>query len=303
MPRYDPETIAALAEGRLDPEEAAALEREIAADPVAAAELAAQRLALEALTAIPRPELTPSERTELRAAVADAIGIAVAEPAPASTQRAVPWGSLGIAAAALAAIVAIVPATGLLSTGGDDAADLDLAAEAPTTAATIEEELPAAPVTDEAAPAEAPIVGGADANDGLVTGEDATAEASAFASTTTVSGTAATDSAATRSASTTEVTPTAPGLDEEALGGLTADLEALKNDQAAVFALAGEAIEEDACWVEDTQIRGDPTPQRFRFEYQNEQVTVIVYFEVDEGVSGPFQVWGVPDCADLIVIP
>ena len=31
MPRYDPDVIAALAEGRLDPEEAATVEREIAA--------------------------------------------------------------------------------------------------------------------------------------------------------------------------------------------------------------------------------------------------------------------------------
>ena len=73
MAKYDPDRIAALAAGSLDPAEAAALEAEIAADPRAAAELAAQRLALDAIRRAPAPVLSADERTELRRAVAAAL--------------------------------------------------------------------------------------------------------------------------------------------------------------------------------------------------------------------------------------
>ncbi len=307
MPRYDPETIAALAEGRLDPEEAAALEREIAADPVASADLAAQRLALEALAAAPPTELTPSERTELRAAVADAIGIVAPDPMAEPRRRTAPWASLGIAAAALAALVAIVPVVGLLSTGGsgDDADSFELAAEAPTTALTVEEEATSTAASDEAA--RAPAVGAADADDALTSGGEPAAESSAFASsTTTVPRTTTTVPAATTQATTTteaEATTTTQGLGEEALTALTAALEAIKNDPDEIDARAAEALEEDSCWEQDTGLRDDPPPQRFTFEHESGEVTVVVYFERDGGVAGPFQVWRASDCADLVVIP
>ncbi len=301
MPRFDSETITALAEGRLDPEEAAALEREIAADPVAAAELAAQRLALEALGTAPPVELTPSERAELRAAVADAIGIAEPEPAPDPVKRAVPWGSLGIAAAALVALVAIVPVAGLLTTGEDEAQNLELAAAVTTTSAVTEAESRSAPAADIA---EAPVVGEADLDDGMSLGEEAPAEASGFAASSTSAAPATTSAAAAAPTTTTTVSATTTAaLDEEALAALTAELEAIKSDPEAVDALSVAALEEDACWIEDTEIRGDPPPQRFRFDYVDGQLTVVVYFELEEGIAGPFRVWGVPDCADLVVIP
>ncbi|MEE9298227.1 MAG: hypothetical protein V3V29_04250 [Acidimicrobiia bacterium] len=302
MPRYDPETIAALAEGRLEPEEAAALEREIAGDPVASADLAAQRLALEALAAAPPAELTPSERTELRAAVADALGIVASDPIGEPRRRTAPWASLGIAAAALAALVAIVPVVGLLSTGGsgDDADSFELAAEAPTTAQAVEEEARSAAASDEAAGP--PAVGAADADDAPTSGGEPAAESSAFASSTT---TVPRTTTAVPAATTTETEATTTlVIDEEALAALTAELEEIKNDSDLVDELAGEALAEDSCWEEDGLLRGDPSPPRYTFVYENEQVTAVIYFERDGGVAGPFQVWGVlPDCADLVVIP
>ena len=73
MSKYDPDRIAALAAGSLDPAEAAAFEAEIAADPRATAELAAQRLALGAIRRSPAPVLSADERAELRRAVAAAL--------------------------------------------------------------------------------------------------------------------------------------------------------------------------------------------------------------------------------------
>ncbi|OFW52877.1 MAG: hypothetical protein A2V75_07815 [Actinobacteria bacterium RBG_16_70_17] len=123
MAKYDPDRIAELAAGLLEPVEAAALEQEIAADPRAAAELAAQRLALEALRRAPAPVLSAEERTELRRAVAAALNL---EEAPAaavvSSRRRVPWRPLAVAAAALAIVAAVVPLAGLLSVGEDQTA-------------------------------------------------------------------------------------------------------------------------------------------------------------------------------------
>ena len=120
MAKYDPDRIAELAAGLLEPAEATALEQEIAADPRAAAELAAQRLALEALRRAPAPVLSAEERTELRRAVAAALNL---EEAPAaavvSSRRRVPWRPLAVAAAALVIVAAVVPLVGLLSVGED----------------------------------------------------------------------------------------------------------------------------------------------------------------------------------------
>jgi len=124
MAKYDPDRIAALAAGALDPAEAAVLEAEIAADPRAAADLAAQRLALDAVRSAPAPLLSATERTELRQAVAAALHLDdSAEPVAATalaSRRRVPWRPLAVAAAALTALVAAVPLFGLLSVGDDE---------------------------------------------------------------------------------------------------------------------------------------------------------------------------------------
>jgi hypothetical protein len=134
MPEFDAETIAALAEGRLDPERAGELERAIASDPDAAADLAAQRAALAAVTSAPLPTLSPAERSGLRAAVAEAIGVTATPAQSPSPARRVPWGAIGVAAAALAALVAVVPLAGLLRSSGGSALTTTAAAfEAPTT--------------------------------------------------------------------------------------------------------------------------------------------------------------------------
>ncbi len=123
MAKYDPDRIAELAAGLLEPAEAAALEQEIAADPRAAAELAAQRLALEAFRRAPAPMLSAEERTELRRAVAAALNLEEAPAvAVASSRRRVPWRPLAVAAAALAIVAAVVPLVGLLSVGEDQTA-------------------------------------------------------------------------------------------------------------------------------------------------------------------------------------
>ncbi len=290
MPRYDPDVIAALAEGRLEPKEAAAVEREIAADPVAATQLAELRIALEAAAEAARPELTVAERSDLRAAVADALGIATPEAVAHALPRRIPWSSLGIAAAALAGLIAVVPVVGLLSTGGaDNAASLDLAAEAAATTATAQLERSAA--ADETGL----VVAAAEADD-APTIDDAAGDASAFGSATTLP--AVTTQAATSSEGSTKPTVAVEGVEQ-----LTAELVVIRSDPAAVDELAVEAVQDHECWVEDGEIRADPPPQRYVFEYDNNQLTVIVYFELEEGVAGPFQVWGVPECADLVVIP
>lgn len=121
MNRYDPDLIAALAAGSLDPTEAAALEAQIAADPRASAELAAHRIALDAIHRSPTPLLSAAERTELRRAVAAALHLeAAAAPAAAPERRRVAWRPLAVAAA-LAALVVAVPLFGLLSVGDDQA--------------------------------------------------------------------------------------------------------------------------------------------------------------------------------------
>jgi hypothetical protein len=300
MPRYDPDVIAALAEGRLDPEEAATVEREIAADPVAATQLAELRVALEAAAETARPELTVSERSDLRAAVADALGITTPEVAAQPLPRRVPWGSLGIAAAALAGLIAVVPVVGLLSTGGaDDAATLDLAAEAAPTTIPEPSAARSAP-TDETES----VVAAAEADDALTTGDASGSDAPAFDSSTALPATTTTTppAAVTTQATTSSdgATTTAP---EGGVGQLTAELEVFRSDPGAINQLAGEAAKSHSCWAEDNGIRADPPPDRYVFEYDNGELTVIVYFELEEGVAGPFQVWGVPDCAELVVIP
>ena len=151
MNRYDPDRIAALAAGQLRPDEAAAAEREIADDPRAATELAAQRLALEALRRAPAPLLSAEERTELRSRVAAALNLEESAVARVvSSRRRVPWRPIAVAAAAVAVIAAVVPLVGLLSVGGDQAA-MTTAAEAAIGARNgVEETAPDAALTESA---------------------------------------------------------------------------------------------------------------------------------------------------------
>ncbi|MBM3695109.1 MAG: hypothetical protein FJW79_04140 [Actinobacteria bacterium] len=129
MAKYDLDRIAALAAGSLPPEEAAVLEAAIAADPRAAAELAAQRLALQAVRRAPAPVLSADERAELRRAVAAALHLDRSpQPVTAISRRRMNWRPLALAGAALAALVAAVPLFGLLSVGEGDRAALTTAA-------------------------------------------------------------------------------------------------------------------------------------------------------------------------------
>jgi hypothetical protein len=310
MPRHNPDVIAALAEGRLDPEEAAAMEREISSDPVASAELAAHRIALTAVADAPKAEMSLAEKSELRAGVAEALGITAAEQVvdePAA--RKVPWASLGIAAATLAGLMAIVPVAGLLSTGGaDDSASLELGALAPTSteAAAADAEMRAATATDESA-----VASEADLDDALMLGESES-DGAAFGSSTTVPRTttaaaaapAATTTLATTTTATAPESSTTSSTSSEAVEQLTAELEAIKSDPDSVIAdLADEALEEDACYLQDTGLRLPPPATRYTFEHQNGDLTVIVYFELVGVEFGPFQVWGLPGCDPLAVIP
>jgi hypothetical protein len=129
MTSFDPDLIAALAEGTLPPDRAAALEQEISADPHALAELEAQRTALRAMKAEAPVVMTDSERIRLRSSVAEALGVdrsPTPEPAVPGRRR-IHWPAIAVAAASLVAIVAIVP--GVLTTGDDaeNAATLVLA--------------------------------------------------------------------------------------------------------------------------------------------------------------------------------
>jgi hypothetical protein len=87
------------------------------------------------------------------------------------------------------------------------------------------------------------------------------------------------------------------------VAALSEELMALRADPDEVEARAAAADAEDECWIQDTGIRLSPPPARYSFEYVHGEITVIVYYEVDStGEIGPFQVWGVPDCAELVVV-
>jgi hypothetical protein len=163
MRKYDPDRIAALAAGSLDPAEAAAFEAEIAADPRAAAELAAQRLALGTIRRAPAPVLSADERTELRRAVAAALHLdesPALTAAPASTRRRMPWRPLAVAATALAALVAAVPLFGLLSVGDNESAGTTAAVAATTTLSADAAEAGEYNLTGEDSSPEATTLGG-----------------------------------------------------------------------------------------------------------------------------------------------
>lgn len=157
MHSFDPDLLAALADGSLPPDEAAALEARIAADPAAAADLAAQRLVQAGLAALPAVVLTDEERSRLHATVAERIGIAGSGVATAPRRRRVAWGAVAVGASALLALVAFGPVAGMLGEekSGDDGGMLTAA----ITTAADQSEFDAAPL---GLPPATPEVAGAD---------------------------------------------------------------------------------------------------------------------------------------------
>jgi len=146
MPDYDQDLIASLAEGRLEPEQAAALERAISMDPAASAELAAQRRALDAVRGAPLARLADEERARIRLGVATAIGLDPESQVAPAGRRTVPWAAISIATATLAALIAVVPLTGLLTSNQIDpsAVSLELAETDDDASRTSPETAPAA---------------------------------------------------------------------------------------------------------------------------------------------------------------
>lgn len=311
MSRYDPHLIAALAEGSLEPDEAARVERELAADPVALAELEAQRTAIAALRSTPDAQLTDIERAGMRAAIADALGLAERETTPASAgPRRIPWGSLGVAAAALTALIAVVPIVGLLNTGGDGAADATLAPAAVSTSTLMADgEEAADPPTEEAVTDSAPLLTDDNAFDAgsEAPGDDPTG----FGFSTTVPTRSTTtegidETTTTTSEAITEGTSTtAAGETDAATQELVDELALLLEDQEALEEVSGEPTEDTLCWVEDTDKRGGEAPgDRWFFEYDNGEQAVIVYFLYgEEGAPGPFSVYEVEGCDEVVEIP
>lgn len=131
MTAFDEELIAALAEGRLPPDEAAAAEARIAADPAASAELDAQRIALAALAAATPPMLDDLERRRLRASVAAQLDVVLPAAAPSRRRFTFNWAAIATAAAVLVGVVLVAPLLSLLNTSGGD--DTLSQAQAPTT--------------------------------------------------------------------------------------------------------------------------------------------------------------------------
>lgn len=294
MPRFDPDTIAALAEGRLSPEEAAHAEQLIATDPAARAAFDIHRAALDALSSATTFSLTEVERAGLRASVADAIGLVDAAPVGATTPRRVPWGALGIAAASLAGLVAFVPLAGLLTTAGDDDSTTALAPTA------------TAPVSDEARIANATTEDGGST---LLSG-DGTFDASQEAPGDDVAGFGSTTLAAQAPTSDTTVAgeaveTTIAGAEELAPAAIPAELATFLADPVSVGGVAVTATTESTCAAADALDRTADDAERWTFEYVAEDgSSVIVFFDYDaDGAPGPFAAYTGADCTRLAVVP
>lgn len=295
MPRFDPDTIAALAEGRLSPEEAARVEQLIASDPAARAEWEIHRTALDALSSATSFSLTEVERAGLRASVADAIGLVDASPVAAAAPRRVPWGALGIAAASLAGLVAFVPLAGLLTTAGDDDA---ATAFAPTATA---------PVSDGTGTAEATTKD----DESTPLSGDATFDASQEAPGDDVAGFGSTTMAA-QAPTTSDTTlageaveTTIAGVEELAPAAIPVELATLLADPDAVGEVAAAADTDSTCAAADALERTADETERWTFEYVAEDGTsVVVFFDYDaSGVPGPFAAYTGADCTRLAVVP
>lgn len=296
MRRFDPDTIAALAEGRLAPSDAAALEAAIAADPKAAAELARQRLALTALRGALRPSLTASERSLLRCAVASALGVEdgamAGERTVAATEagvrlipprpRRVPWGAIGIAAASLAALVLAVPAADLLSFGGDDSAAGTTVAEASIAVAA--EETDAVERTGETTSGAA-----------LPEADMQVSEAGATTSTTT-----AAEATTTAAIPTSSIDPLQAALIDELL--------ALRSDPDRLATFTAAALPDAACSEEAGALLVDTEFGHFEYPLTEENggdTGYVVYFVLPPETDpiGTLYAFPIDDCASPLEIP
>lgn len=306
MPRFDPEIIAALADGTIAGERAAALEREIGADPVAAAELRAQRAALAAIGAATTPELTSTERTALRAAVAEQLGLERGETAEPHRRR-TPWGSVAVAAAALLGVIAVVPVVGLLSTdGGDDNAGATLPA------AALEQTETGAPNDDdgldlaETSADEPPI----DTTHAPATSATTMAAAGALDDETTVTADGEQRGETTTTAEAATTTTAAPATTvaetvaaDDAVAG---ELSALRGDQEGITTLGFDAGSQSRCYAEAVAAIG-PVPEGGRIvglEHTFEVGVRLAYFAVDAaGSIGSAAVLLPDDCTLIALVP
>lgn len=294
MRRFDLDTIAALAEGRLDPSDAAALEAAIAADPRAAAELTRQRLALSVLHEAPEPSLTDSERSILHSAVASALGIedgaildrrstaatgAGVRLSPPGEKR-IPWGAIGVAAVGLAALVMVVPVADMLSSGGDDSAGATTFAEAAV----------------------------ATAEDGTDTSESAREPSAAIpeedlktSESTTITTVAATE------VTTTEAATVTAGADPlETV--LMSELAAVRSDPDQLATLTAAALPEAACAQEAGALLADVEFDHFEYvptEEAGAATGYVVYFAVPAEADpvGTLYAFPVDDCTSPVEIP
>ncbi|MEX1208192.1 MAG: hypothetical protein WEE36_06205 [Acidimicrobiia bacterium] len=262
MPEFDHDLIAALAEGRLDPSEAAAAERVIAADGEATAALTQHRRALAAMRAASPATLTDGERNRVQMAVAEAIGLDRAPAPPASGRRA-PWGAIGVAAVTLAALVAVVPIAGLLTSDQPDSSAVSLGiAEVDRSSARTAEDAGAEPMA----------------------GVDSTVQATDGMSTTPANG-------------DFEGAPAAPDADvEEALTSLADDPAGGKERATAPTA-------ETACAAEASdQIDASPDALEF-IEMTIGDRQVLVFFTIVDGALDGAAAYSPADCELLGTLP
>ena len=188
MHQHDPDLIMALAEGKLDVGESAAV-AEIQACPQCSADLQMQRVALDAVASSPRVYLTAVESARLREAVRGELAISEAESKDRfPARRRFTLGALAGAAAVLIAVVIVAPALNLV--GGDSREttrpqDIAFAPQPVESAdaAPEAEPLPSAPPAPSAAPTPAPApAAAAPTAPGAVEEVRAAVDASAFGS-------------------------------------------------------------------------------------------------------------------------
>lgn len=288
MNRFDPEIIAAFADGTLSPDEAAAVEARIAADPEARAEVALQRTALSAVRAAVPPRLSDEERGALRAAIAAELHLAPSAATAATPPRRVAWGALGVAAATLTALVLAVPIAGLLTTGGggDDAAAITFAGD--TTK----------------------IEAGEDARVGTAQGD--VSPPSSLGPDDPLIG-AAPDDPATVGALDVTTTTTTAALFETASGHtLAEDLLLIRSDPDALENLATPVEETTPCRDEARRLLG--SDDLVYFTHAGEMVGaegdgvprdyVVYYVDADEdGWVGPLIAFPADDCTAPTEVP
>lgn len=279
MPSFDPELVAALAEGTLGAAEAAALEARIAADPSAAAELAAQRAALAAIRGAGSPRLDGRERTALHAAVAEQLGLSSAGAPAASRRRRIAWGPIAVAATTLVAIVAFAPMVGDLAGKDDDAA---VTAEAATTVVTDQGAFDATTLGSELPPEPTGLAAATTAGEVLGAGDEY--------ATTTVAG------------AMTERSAYLPAVAD--------DLTLLKGDPEALLVLERPVEETTACRVEAEQYFGSAGLTTFEYPAEAGDPTVApityVVFRLpasDGAGSGTLVAFDPADCSTPIVVP